>query len=478
MKKASAILGVGGANDRADKRLRQLGTRVPGGTVPDRDDRDQPRSGANQLFGKHDRSTNPWSLPGARSRNARPLDSCRSHACRGTRTRRFCCRTGSIEASRSGTGAPSTSGPGPVFARASGPRRSSSTSSSPTQFTISPLSQRLLLVPAGDLCRIEPEGRRVRDAFVREASPDAPWKAPILWDHSTQVQVTMETEPDVFGTPKPGRVSYAGHLRAKSSRLLVVNRLRTNTVRVSACYASEPAPWLGLDSGNAHLAGPGIRARTLRVVELHAGNPHITQQPARRRWTMRDSHSTPYGPCWCPIRAASTCKRSCRSICWHARQGTESLGADARLLDPRSHRPGRGPRASNRWADRRGLAETNRLRANRFGSSAPRGRVELYAAPGTGDSLQRRTFLRVALRGMPVSVVDRFAAGRGRCYVLIDPPSTAIVWPVTKSLSGGGEEQDRTDQVAGPAVSASRRGWPAPSPPPCPDGAGSPVCCR
>ena len=97
-----------------------------------------------------------------------------------------------------------------------------------------------VLVPAGDLCRIEPGGQRIRDAFVREDSPDAPWKAPILWDHSTQVQVTMETEPDVFGTPKPGRVGYAGHLRAKSSRLLVVNRLRTNTVRVSACYASEP----------------------------------------------------------------------------------------------------------------------------------------------------------------------------------------------------------------------------------------------
>ena len=98
-----------------------------------------------------------------------------------------------------------------------------------------------VLVPAGDLCRIEPEGRRVRDAFVREASPDAPWMAPILWDHSTQVQVTMGTKPDVFATPKPERVSYAGQLRAKSSRLLIVNRLRTNTVRISACYASEPA---------------------------------------------------------------------------------------------------------------------------------------------------------------------------------------------------------------------------------------------
>ena len=97
-----------------------------------------------------------------------------------------------------------------------------------------------MLVRAGDLCRIEPEGRRVRDAFLRESPPDAPWKAPILWDHSTHVQTSMEAEPDVLGSPKPDRAGYAGHLRAKSSRLLIVNRLRTNTVRVSACYASEP----------------------------------------------------------------------------------------------------------------------------------------------------------------------------------------------------------------------------------------------
>ena len=50
----------------------------------------------------------------------------------------------------------------------------------------------------------------------------------------------MNAEADVFGAPKPGRVDYAKHLRAKASRLLIVNRLYTYQVRVSACYASVP----------------------------------------------------------------------------------------------------------------------------------------------------------------------------------------------------------------------------------------------
>ena len=96
------------------------------------------------------------------------------------------------------------------------------------------------LAPAGELCWIEPEGRRIRDAFLRKAPPDAPWTAPILWDHRTEVQTTMSAEADVIGAPKTSRVDYAKYLQGKASRLLVVNRLRTDTVRVSACYASQP----------------------------------------------------------------------------------------------------------------------------------------------------------------------------------------------------------------------------------------------
>ena len=97
-----------------------------------------------------------------------------------------------------------------------------------------------VLTPAGTLCHIEPGGQRIRDAFLRNPQPDALWTVPILWDHSTEIQTAMNAEADVYGVPKPDRVGYAKHLQRKAGRLLVVNRLRTNTVRVSACYAPQP----------------------------------------------------------------------------------------------------------------------------------------------------------------------------------------------------------------------------------------------
>ena len=97
-----------------------------------------------------------------------------------------------------------------------------------------------VLAPAGELCHIEPEGRRVRDAFLRKPPPDAPWTVPILWDHPTEIQTAMNAEADVFAAPKPDRFDYAKHLQGKASRLLIVNRLYTYQVRISACYASVP----------------------------------------------------------------------------------------------------------------------------------------------------------------------------------------------------------------------------------------------
>ena len=84
-----------------------------------------------------------------------------------------------------------------------------------------------VLAPAGELCHIEPGGQRIRDAFLRNPPPDAPWTAPILWDHPTEIQTTMNAQADVFGAPKPGRVDYAQRLQGKASRLLVANRLYT-----------------------------------------------------------------------------------------------------------------------------------------------------------------------------------------------------------------------------------------------------------
>ena len=95
------------------------------------------------------------------------------------------------------------------------------------------------LAPAGEQCHIEPEGRRVRDAFLREPSENAGWTAPVLWDHVTDRQTTMNGIADVQATPRPDREPYARFLTEKASRLLLVNRLRTDTVRVTACHAKE-----------------------------------------------------------------------------------------------------------------------------------------------------------------------------------------------------------------------------------------------
>ena len=115
------------------------------------------------------------------------------------------------------------------------------------------------LTQAENLCLIEPEGRRVRDAFLRppvvgksgyadkqkayaKAGAKAQQAYPILWDHDTNRQQSMNGQPDDSrGVPRPEKLAYAeGVLWPKASRLVLVNRLRTNTIRASACYAAEP----------------------------------------------------------------------------------------------------------------------------------------------------------------------------------------------------------------------------------------------
>ena len=117
------------------------------------------------------------------------------------------------------------------------------------------------LAAAGKLCRIEPEGRRVRDAFLSpsrrgsgspegiprsprmpaSAPADAPWTAPVLWDHRTDIQTTMHSKADTLGVPKPHREHYARtKLLPRASRLLIANRVYTHQVCLSACYATDP----------------------------------------------------------------------------------------------------------------------------------------------------------------------------------------------------------------------------------------------
>ena len=94
---------------------------------------------------------------------------------------------------------------------------------------------------AGNACAIEPEGRRVRDAFCRTHKSANSWKMPVLWNHDTNIHRMMNAKPDVIAIPKLQREVYARKLKIKASRLLISNRLWTNTVHTSACYTEEPA---------------------------------------------------------------------------------------------------------------------------------------------------------------------------------------------------------------------------------------------
>ena len=93
---------------------------------------------------------------------------------------------------------------------------------------------------AGNACKIEPAGRRIRDAFSRNSKLDTPWKTPVLWDHRTDIRTTMAAEPDVVATPKRGREKYARSLAKRASRLVISSRLYTYAVRTAACYTEEP----------------------------------------------------------------------------------------------------------------------------------------------------------------------------------------------------------------------------------------------
>ena len=130
-----------------------------------------------------------------------------------------------------------------------------------------------VLAPAGILCHIEPGGQRIRDAFLRNPPPDAPWTVPILWDHPTEIQTTMNAQADVFGAPKSGRVDYAQHLQGKPADCS--SRIASTPIGFASQHATHPCRYsvpLGRlsfpGSLTLHLKNP------LRLVEFHTRNPH------------------------------------------------------------------------------------------------------------------------------------------------------------------------------------------------------------
>ena len=89
-----------------------------------------------------------------------------------------------------------------------------------------------------NFAEVEPEGRRIRDAFKkaqRRQNPDMR----ALWAHKSARQIAMRTAPDEFLVAKKGMQDYAKHLWAKRSNLLVVNRMRLNLTQTPAVFSDE-----------------------------------------------------------------------------------------------------------------------------------------------------------------------------------------------------------------------------------------------
>ena len=96
------------------------------------------------------------------------------------------------------------------------------------------------LIPIDRLASVEPEGRRIRDAFEMAETRQIP-DMRALWMHKSERQTSMRTEPDKFLIAKKGRENYAANLWQKRGYLLLANRFRLNLTHTPAVLSDEAA---------------------------------------------------------------------------------------------------------------------------------------------------------------------------------------------------------------------------------------------
>ncbi|MDE0410240.1 MAG: hypothetical protein OXN81_20535 [Alphaproteobacteria bacterium] len=103
------------------------------------------------------------------------------------------------------------------------------------------LSDNTALAQVGTLACVQPEGRRIRDAFRKARQRQNP-DMRALWHHKAERQTTMRTGPDEFlvGTPRARRTGYDRRLWNMRSHLLLANRMRLNLAATPAVWSDEP----------------------------------------------------------------------------------------------------------------------------------------------------------------------------------------------------------------------------------------------
>ena len=100
---------------------------------------------------------------------------------------------------------------------------------------------------------------------------------PILWDHPTEIQTTMNAQADVFGAPKPGRVDYAQGISKENAKPTARRRIASTPIGFASQHATHPCALLGSAwtpvipriAKSLH-----FEESTLRLVEFHTRNPH------------------------------------------------------------------------------------------------------------------------------------------------------------------------------------------------------------
>lgn len=96
------------------------------------------------------------------------------------------------------------------------------------------------LEPAGLRHRIGPAGRRIQDAF-HACEADAAGGVRLFWSVNSQLRQTMTGHPEAWRTAKAGKERLAARYWRQRSHLLVAQRYRTTTGRITALWTAEPA---------------------------------------------------------------------------------------------------------------------------------------------------------------------------------------------------------------------------------------------
>ncbi len=95
------------------------------------------------------------------------------------------------------------------------------------------------LIKMSDIAEVGPEGRRIRDAYIRSHTPTASGRR-ALWDHKTTVTQSMRGQTDAYIEPKAPKKGLANKYWEQRSRLLLAHRLWLPRARVCAVSLDQP----------------------------------------------------------------------------------------------------------------------------------------------------------------------------------------------------------------------------------------------